>query len=340
MVTYLDNTSQRARKMNKIDGGKFSLVMEAYRSLCEIFSAPLSIRKVKGRMARRMLEKIAINAEDEQGRTLLILACLDNKEDIVRFLLESYSEVISFDQCDKKGNTALHYACLGGRKSLIAKLITAMINRGVNIKRANQEGLTAVDLALRNGNFHVAEIIIKELYANRLDSTFLEDPVCRCNYTVPNLFITDKHHSLDNQSLECNPAQGIAFPSILRAKSHGSFKEVGGYSPTVVPKFDARKSSKAMCSHLLTLRSMQETAAYRQGFPLVNSHKKGDPIRIKPFSSRYRTLSPIPSQTGVRSRRGSTYMGSIAINIKPEESTCSTDKTLYARRSQNATKMK
>ena len=330
MVTYFNYTIQRAGKMKEIDGGKLSKVRETYRSLCEIFSIPLSIQRVKERMARRVLEKVPINAVDEWGRTLLILACLDNKQDIVGFLLESYSEVISLDRCDRKGNTALHYACMGGRKPLIAKLMTEMINKGVTIKKVNKEGMTAGDLALRNSNIDAAEIIIKELYGNRLGGKF----------AVPNLFITEKHHAFNDQSLKHNPARKIGLPSIWNAKCHESFKEVGSYPPTVIPKFDPRKTSKAICSRLLALRSIQDTVAYRQGFPLISGPKKDDSTRRESSSSRYRTLSPIVPQTGVESRRGSLYRGSIVISITAEESAGSSSKTIHTRKFHNMNKPK
>ena len=337
-VIDIHDTSQYARLTNNAGIKKNTIVGETFKLLCDVFNGPLTIPKVKGRLARKATERVPINAKDERGRTLLILACINNKQDLVCFLLENYGQEISVGESDKEGNTSLHYACFGGRQSLIAKLTSEMVKRGIDIKTKNQEGLTAVEMALKNNNICAAEVVVRELHANFVDAANVEDLVCQHKSRFPNLFITGEQESLKEWSSDGNHTQTIGLPSISRAKSHPSCRETTRHSTMLTPRCDTRRSSKSMCSHLFALRSMQDTAAYRQGFPLVKDAEKHDLSARESCSTSYRTASPLASQTGIESRRGSSRKRATTMNIKPG-SACHSLKALRTKKSHSIPKV-
>ena len=301
-------------------------VWKTYKSLREIFNTPLFAPRVQENMARKIVKKALLNSVDEQGRTLLMLACLDNKQDIVVFLLENYDEQINVDTIDRIGNTALHYACLGARTTLISKLLAKMRNKGINIKKVNQEGLTAVDVALKNGNIDAAEVVKKELDANHVYSLYMADPRCPHNRVLPDLVTTAKQRTMGDQGLEYTQTRGAMLPPIPGAKSNEPIQEEVD-PPMLISKPDPHKNSKAICSYLLSLRSMQDTISYRQGFPLIKDKEEHVVSRTGSCTSRCRTAVSSASQTGEESRQGSSHRGSTAIIPNPE-SVCSSHKTL------------
>ena len=335
-VIDVHDTSQYARLTNNTGVKKNTIVGETFKVLCDVFNAPLSIPKVKGRLARKVTERIPINTTDEQGRTLLILACINNKQDLVCFLLENYGQEIRVGERDKEGNTALHYACLVGRQSLIAKLTSEMVRKGIDIKTKNQEGLTAVEMALKNNNICAAEVVVRELHANFAGAVNVEDLVDQHKFRFPSLFITGEQQSLKEWSSDGNHTQTIGLPSISRPKSHQPCQETTRHSAMQTPRYDTRKSSLRMCSHLLALRSMQDTAAYRQGFPLVKDAEKHDVSARESCSTSYRTASPLA--TGIELRRGSSRKRSTTMNVKPG-SACHSLKALRTKKSHSIPKV-
>lgn len=300
------------------DEKKFPCVNETYKSLCETFNIPIYVPRVRRRLATKIAKRIPINSVDAKGRTLLICACAENKQDIAFFLLDNYEEDIGVGNCDAKGNTALHYACMSGRPSLVARLTLEMVKRRVDLKRANKQGHTPVDTALRYGNAYAADIVIQEVSATRLDVLFTEED-SMLSYEQPpfnaNLFVTEEPTVYDEECIEA-----VTLPKIGRAKRGIPTQTRREESP--IPSFDPRKSSKVMCSHLLYLRAMQESCTYRSGFPDKGANRSPHINITEPKRDRNSVSSLSTLQKDARPRTSNSL--SVFEGIKPESINSST----------------
>jgi len=100
--------------------------------------------------------KIKINAQNNAGETLLMLAVQTQRKDIVELMLQ-HSD-IDIHQADAKGNTALHYCALQGNQEIAGLLIKA----GASIKQPNADKKTPVELAQNYKNSPLARWMKQE----------------------------------------------------------------------------------------------------------------------------------------------------------------------------------
>ena len=97
----------------------------------------------------------------EFGQTPLHAACTGGKGDIVKYLLSL--ENVDSEVKDFRGLTPMHMACLAGSLDSV----TCLLDRGVDITEACDEGVTGLDLVCNEGH----KVVIKYL----LDRGKLED---------------------------------------------------------------------------------------------------------------------------------------------------------------------
>lgn len=88
------------------------------------------------------VDDTAVNAQDEEGRTPLHLACAFGAHSVVAEILDGASNV-DLELRDSKENTVLHYAAGYGRLDSVRALIDAGANAGAR----NASGKTAADVA-------------------------------------------------------------------------------------------------------------------------------------------------------------------------------------------------
>ena len=89
---------------------------------------------------------------DEDGRTPLHLAVLDDHLDIVRFIMERVDDP---NPADQEGSTPLHYAALCGHLDIVR----LFIERGEDPNLANEEGHTPLMFAQLYGHQEVCQHI-------------------------------------------------------------------------------------------------------------------------------------------------------------------------------------
>ena len=99
---------------------------------------------------------VGLDAVDGLGRTLLIVAVLNNKIELVEFLLENV-ELFDIDAAAQSGNTALHIAANAGSFELVSLLLDAGANpRAVN-KQVNDA--TPLDYASLEGHESIVALL-------------------------------------------------------------------------------------------------------------------------------------------------------------------------------------
>lgn len=93
------------------------------------------------------------NTRGRDGKRALDIACLKGDAEVVELLLAHGAEVNAKDAED--GSAPLHIGASFGRTDAVK----ALVSRGGDIKLKNAKGLTAFDLAVRNGYKELAALV-------------------------------------------------------------------------------------------------------------------------------------------------------------------------------------
>lgn len=120
------------------------------------YSKALMIAVAKGqrdRVEQLLLNIEDINAQDEFGKTALIIAIENNHDKLATFLLEKQADI---NIEDKYAMTALLLAAKGGHNQLATKILL----KGANINHQNKKGETALILAAKSGHDEVVRCLL------------------------------------------------------------------------------------------------------------------------------------------------------------------------------------
>lgn len=96
----------------------------------------------------------AINASDEDGLTILIIAAREGDHEAVKLLIDHGADVNAEQE---EGRTALMMAAINGHLNVTKTLLSG----GATIDAVDVEGSTALILASRCGNDEVVEALIE-----------------------------------------------------------------------------------------------------------------------------------------------------------------------------------
>ncbi|KAI8772151.1 ankyrin repeat domain-containing protein 26 [Biomphalaria glabrata] len=116
-----------------------------------------------------------VNAQDQHGRSTLMLACVDKERlDVLDLLVKNQSCDLNLKDCD--GNTALHHAVESGNAMAIRVLVSAASDkRKLNLNEINNAGLSAYKLAGRLQHVRCSRMLVKhggsELITNDEESS-------------------------------------------------------------------------------------------------------------------------------------------------------------------------
>ena len=103
---------------------------------------------------KELIDKGAdVDAKDIYGRTVLMVAVINNRTDVARLLIDKGANV---NAKDNDRNTALMHAAWGGRTD-VARLL---IDKGANVNAKNKGGATALMNAARNGNTEIVKLLV------------------------------------------------------------------------------------------------------------------------------------------------------------------------------------
>ncbi|OQV20269.1 Transient receptor potential cation channel subfamily A member 1 [Hypsibius exemplaris] len=117
---------------------------------------PLHLAAAHGhlKIVMLLLSKGALMARNLDGALPLHSACATDKKEIVESLITGHAHLVN--AVDKRGNTALHIAA----ESNAHLSAVTLLNSGARLL-TNGENLTALDLAIMNGNQEVTEAMVQ-----------------------------------------------------------------------------------------------------------------------------------------------------------------------------------
>eukprot|EP00795_Rhopilema_esculentum_P009618 gene9618-17377_t len=298
------------QKRTGLRGESQDSLAETYKALKAVFNIPSTLPRVRERLARKVLDSKDASLVDSNGKTLLMLACIDNKLDIVNFLLDTYPRKIDMGKVDLKGNSALHYASVQGRPALVQRVSTAMAKRSIPTGMKNKEGLTAADLALKHGNAYAADIIIRDMSSSRLELMLSEGRSSRSQASDSRAVsisegITGFDEAFFSEPLSRETSFTLPLIRIPEKSTNEEERELD--SPAPKPHFETNMNSKIICSYLLELCAVQESSTYRRGFQQkwisVIDEKTIPNITIKDSLSSENCGTPSPSAAQINTRR-------------------------------------
>ncbi|XP_071098283.1 ankyrin repeat domain-containing protein 34B-like [Haliotis cracherodii] len=96
------------------------------------------------------------HAQDAQGRTALMHACIARKSNVVQFVTSRCSDVT---QRDNDGNTVLVYAIRSGDSDIIENILDCDLTTYELLNAKNNIGLTAMDVAQKRGDRHIIQLL-------------------------------------------------------------------------------------------------------------------------------------------------------------------------------------
>lgn len=103
-----------------------------------------------------------VNIVDQKGRHVLSRACIDDKEDIVRLLVNVAKQDVDLNLRDFEGNTPVMHAVRTGNATLVKFLVDELNKFQVDIDVRNLEDRTPYLEAKRLGNEECAAILLSE----------------------------------------------------------------------------------------------------------------------------------------------------------------------------------
>mgnify|MGYP003456087302 FL=1 len=99
-------------------------------------------------------DKSIVNAIDDKGSSMLILACYRGNDEVANFLIDNKAEV----NYVSKNGTALMACVVKGEFELVDKLLL----NGANIDLKDQNGMTALMLAVQFNNPEMVKKLVEE----------------------------------------------------------------------------------------------------------------------------------------------------------------------------------
>lgn len=131
------------------------------------FNSPLlciAANNVRLDIAQLLLKHGAnVQEKDGFGETALMIATKANDVDIVRLLLQSGATA------EQRREDAVRHAAQEGRYDVLL----LMLEQGLNIEGTNEEGMTALDLAVEEGHEDFAQLLLKqEAYTDQSKKNF------------------------------------------------------------------------------------------------------------------------------------------------------------------------
>ena len=103
-----------------------------------------------------------VNIVDKKGRHVLSRACIDDKEDIVRLLVNAAKQDVDLNLRDFDGNTPLMHSVRTGNATLVKFIVSELNKFQVDIDVRNLEDRTPYLEAKRLGNEDCAAILLTE----------------------------------------------------------------------------------------------------------------------------------------------------------------------------------
>jgi len=136
-------------------------------------------KKTGVKMAKILLRNSArIESRDLLGRNALHWACSKAHTDMIDLFIKS-SEMLDLNVKDFNGNSVMYHAVRSGDCNFIGYICRLYVENGGGVETKNNQGITAVDLALKLGHKSCAVSVNKATgLTQTLNSTGCEDANC------------------------------------------------------------------------------------------------------------------------------------------------------------------
>lgn len=141
---------------------------DSYKRTPAIASVGISDKDARTHVFRLLLRHgCDVNAQDQNGRTALMMACMEkDKIDVAEILVKN--EDCDLNLRDNDGNTALHLAVDSGNAAAIRLLLNFSTNNSrLKSNTTNRAGLTPLQLAEKLGHVRCVRMLVK----NGVDSS-------------------------------------------------------------------------------------------------------------------------------------------------------------------------
>ena len=140
-----------------------------------LYTTPLELACIYNKfdIVKLLIEKGAnINILNNIGQTVLFTACLNNNFQIVNILIKKGININIIDTID--GGTALFYACMykGDNKTTNLNIVKLLIKYSADVNQLDHKGESALFYACVNGNINIIQFLIEQnANINIIDST-------------------------------------------------------------------------------------------------------------------------------------------------------------------------
>jgi ankyrin repeat protein len=115
-----------------------------------------NIQEIENSLKSSFFNRVGVNKRNEEGKTALIMAIIDNNYDICEFLIKKGADVNKKDHKNRNW-TALFYASIGKN----VKILQLLIDNGARINEAGNLGMTALHWAAKSGSISACKLLIE-----------------------------------------------------------------------------------------------------------------------------------------------------------------------------------
>lgn len=204
-----------------------------------------------------------INKSNKQGETPLIMACIREKQDIVKLLLEKGANP---NRGNKQGETPLYVACEFGNIGIVKLLL----GYGANINTSNKQGETPLYIACKNNeNLKIIKLLLKNgaevNRGNKQGETPLYIAGKRGEVDMIKLLF---EHGADIYLDISNEEFPLVYASRINIDFHSNIKE------ELIKLFKLKEYTKKSLSSIFRIRGGSDLTDIVSGFLVFGKSKK------------------------------------------------------------------
>ena len=247
-------------------------------------------KKTGVKMARILLENNGkIESRDFLGRNALHWACLKAYKEMIELFVKS-SEMLDFNAIDFNGNSVMFHTVSSGNCQFIDYICRIYVKNGGSVDTKNNEGISAVDLALKLGHKSCAAVVNRATGLTRtLSSTGYEDINC-CMFSHLSRTVSDNRGSMQDAGNK-GKARGKSFETL---RENRRIEKAIGFNP------DRLRKTKfiSLSSGDLSIKEQAKLPALGGQFSLVTMNGR-ERSQTDPSQKKDRKMDKIARKHGI-----------------------------------------
>jgi ankyrin len=114
-----------------------------------------------------LMERLLLKSLNFQQDTLFIVACKNNKLNILEYLLTHYSDTIDLNATDHQRRTGLMHACMKGYLPIVQYLLENY-SHSIDLNARDSQGFSAIMLACESGHLPIVEYVLND-YSDHIE---------------------------------------------------------------------------------------------------------------------------------------------------------------------------